>query len=197
MTVTVSLPDLNDPNAELNYGAEAQAKIADFSEMILQNSEREQTEDVSYKITTLITQLKNTAFDGFDFYHLGSAGERNPDGSGKTEGGLIVGKQLKDGEKIVIIEDVMTSGKALREVLPKLKAEANVDVSSMVIQVDRMERGLTSELSAVEEVKRDFGVNVYPIVTILDIIAAAESGLIKGKEYVPAMLEYRAQYGTK
>ncbi|MBE6891780.1 MAG: orotate phosphoribosyltransferase [Ruminococcaceae bacterium] len=112
------------------------------------------------------------------------------------EGGLIVGKQLKDGEKIVIIEDVMTSGKALREVLPKLKAEANVDVSSMVIQVDRMERGLTSELSAVEEVKRDFGVTVYPIVTILDIIAAAESGLIKGKEYVPAMLEYRAQYGV-
>lgn len=59
--MTVSLPDLNDPNAVLNYGAEAQAKIADFSEMILQNSEGEQTEDVSDKITTLITRLRAIA----------------------------------------------------------------------------------------------------------------------------------------
>lgn len=41
--------------------------------------------------TSLINSLKNTAFDGFDFYHLGSAGERNADGSGKTEGDIIVG----------------------------------------------------------------------------------------------------------
>lgn len=113
------------------------------------------------------------------------------------EGGLIVGKQLKDGEKVVIIEDVMTSGKALREVYPKLKAAADVDITGMIIQVDRMERGLTSELSAVQEVKAEFGINVYSIVTINDIIAAIEDGVIPGEEYLPAMKAYRCEYGVE
>lgn len=113
------------------------------------------------------------------------------------EGGLIVGKQLKNGEKVVIIEDVMTSGKALREVLPKLKAEADVDVTAMIIQVDRMEKGLTSELSAVQEVGKEFGVKVYSIVTINDIIKAIEDGVIAGKEYIQAMKDYRKQYGVE
>ena len=49
------------------------------------------------------------------------------------EGGMFVGKQLADGDKVVIIEDVMTSGKALREVLPKLKGAADVNITAMVI----------------------------------------------------------------
>ncbi len=68
------------------------------------------------------------------------------------EGGLFVGKQLTDGERVILIEDVMTSGKALREMLPKLKQAANVEIAGMVISVDRMERGLESSLSAVQEV---------------------------------------------
>ena len=54
------------------------------------------------------------------------------------EGGMFVGKQPEDGEKIVIIEDVMTSGKALKEVLPKLRGAADVNITGMVITVDRM-----------------------------------------------------------
>lgn len=112
------------------------------------------------------------------------------------EGGLFVGKQLQDGEKVILIEDVMTSGKALREMLPKLKAAANVEIAGMVISVDRMEKGLESELSAVQEVYREFGVKVYSIVTMADIIEAIESGVIEGKEYLSAMKAYRAQYGV-
>lgn len=112
------------------------------------------------------------------------------------EGGLFVGKQLEDGERVLIVEDVMTSGKALRELLPKLKAAANVEIAGMVISVDRMERGLESELSAVQEVYREFGVKVYSIVTMADIIEAIEDGTIGGKEYLPAMKAYRATYGV-
>ena len=112
------------------------------------------------------------------------------------EGGLFVGKQLADGEKIVIIEDVMTSGKALRELLPKLKAAANVEIAGMVISVDRMEKGLESELSAVQEVYKEFGVKVYSIVTMADIIEAIESGIIDGAEYLQKMKEYRGKYGV-
>ena len=112
------------------------------------------------------------------------------------EGGLFVGKQLTDGERVIIIEDVMMSGKALREMLPKLMQAAKVEVAGMVISVDRMEKGLESELSAVQEAYREFGVKVYSIVTIADIIEAIEEGVIEGKEYLGKMKEYRKIYGV-
>ncbi len=112
------------------------------------------------------------------------------------EGGLFVGKQLNDGERVILIEDVMTSGKALREMLPKLKQTANVEIAGMVISVDRMERGLESSLSAVQEVYKEFGVKVYSIVTMADIISAIEDGVIEGKEYLEKMKEYRKTYGV-
>lgn len=108
---------------------------------------------------------------------------------------MFVGKTLTDGEKVIIIDDVMTSGKALRGSLPKLMSAANVDVTGMVITVDRMERG-TGTLSAVQEVKEKFGVTVYSIVTMEDIIAAIRNDVVPGKEYLPQMLAYREQYGV-
>ena len=112
------------------------------------------------------------------------------------EGGLFVGQQLKDGEKVIIIEDVMTSGKALREILPKLAAAAQVDIVGMIISVDRMEKALNSDLSAVKEAKAEFGIDVYSVVTMTDIIEAIEKGVIDGKEHLEAMYAYRAQYGA-
>ncbi|MDE5946276.1 MAG: orotate phosphoribosyltransferase [Oscillospiraceae bacterium] len=112
------------------------------------------------------------------------------------EGGMFVGKTLKDGEKVIIIDDVMTSGKALRESMPKLKSEADVNVTGMVITVDRMEKG-QGELSAVQEVKRDFGIDVYSIVNMNDIIEAIKNDVVSGKEYIDKMLEYRNIYGIK
>lgn len=113
------------------------------------------------------------------------------------EGGMFVGKQLQDGEKVVIVEDVMTSGKALKEVLPKLRGAAKVDITGMVITVDRMEKALNSEHSAVQQAYAEEGVKVYSIVTIEDIIEALEEGVIEGKEHVPAIRNYLAQYGAK
>lgn len=113
------------------------------------------------------------------------------------EGGLFVGKQLCDGERVILIEDVMTSGKALREMLPKLRQAADVKVAGMVISVDRMERGLESNLSAVQEVYKEFGIKVYSIVTMADIISAIEDGTISGKEYLGKMMEYRKKYGVE
>lgn len=111
------------------------------------------------------------------------------------EGGLFVGKPLKDGDRVCLIEDVMTSGKALREILPKLREEANVTVAAMIISVDRQERG-TGENSAVQEALEEFGVRVHAIVTMEDIIEAIEEGVIEGREYLPAMKAYRARYGA-
>ena len=111
------------------------------------------------------------------------------------EGGMFVGQSLAAGDKVAIIEDVMTSGKALREVLPKIKAEADVDITAMIISVDRQEKG-TGEKSAVQEAFDEFGVKVYSIVTVEDIIEAIEAGVIAGREHLAAMRAYRAQYGV-
>ncbi|MGN0665669.1 MAG: orotate phosphoribosyltransferase [Huintestinicola sp.] len=113
------------------------------------------------------------------------------------EGGLFVGKQPDKGEKVVIIEDVMTSGKALKEVYPKLKDAADVNITGMVISVDRMEKALETDRSAVQQAYDDYGVKVYSIVTINDIIAAIEDGVIEGKEYLEKMYEYRNTYGVQ
>ncbi len=112
------------------------------------------------------------------------------------EGGMFVGKQLKDGEKVILIEDVMTSGKALREMLPKLAQAAKVEVAGMVISVDRQEKALNSDLSAVQEAYKEFGIKVYSIVTMQDIIGAIEEGVIEGREYLGKMKEYRSVYGA-
>lgn len=112
------------------------------------------------------------------------------------EGGMFVGKNLQDGEKVVIIEDVMTSGKALREVLPKLRSVSKPDIEGMIITVDRAEKGLESDKSAVREVYDEFGIKVYSIVNINDIIEALENGVIPGGEYVGKMKEYRSVYGA-
>ena len=111
------------------------------------------------------------------------------------EGGVIVGRKMKDGEKVAIIEDVITAGTAIRTVLPLLKEQADVDITALIISVDRMEKG-KGELSAVQEVKKDFGINVYSIVTMEDIIEAIKKDVIPGKEYLDKMLEYRNTYGV-
>ena len=111
------------------------------------------------------------------------------------EGGIIVGRKMKDGEKIAIIEDVITAGTAIRTVLPLLKEQADVDITALIISVDRMEKG-KGELSAVQEVKKDFGINVYSIVTMEDIIDAIKNDIIPGKEYLDKMIEYRNIYGV-
>lgn len=110
------------------------------------------------------------------------------------EGGVIVGHKLKDNDNVAIIEDVITAGTAIRESLPILKNAANVNITSVIISVDRMEKG-NNEISAIQEVYEEFGIKVYPIVTINDIIDAIKNEDISGKEYLEKMIKYREKYG--
>lgn len=110
------------------------------------------------------------------------------------EGGVIVGHKLKDGDNVVIIEDVITAGTAIRETLPILKNTAAVNIDAVIISVDRKEKGNNGK-SAVQEVYEEFGIKVYPIVTIEDIIDSIKDGTIDGSQYLDKMLEYRKQYG--
>ena len=118
------------------------------------------------------------------------------------EGGPMVGYKLRDGDKVVIIEDVITAGTAMRETLPLLKtAASNIEVVGVIISVDRTERG-RGDKSAIQEMREEFGIPVYPIVTAREIIDALYNVEVDGKVYiddaVKAKMEaYLAQYGVK
>ena len=108
------------------------------------------------------------------------------------EGGSLIGYKPKDGDRIIIIEDVVTAGTAVRESLQFLKAVADVSVTALIVSVDRMERG-TGERSTLDELRQEYGINVYPIITARDII----DSFPKGDKRIAKMEEYLAEYGGR
>lgn len=118
------------------------------------------------------------------------------------DGGMMVGKPLKDGMKVLLVDDVMTAGTAVREVLPKLKAEADVQVVGLILAVDRMERTKDSELSAVKAVEQEFGFPVLPIANVREIFDAAKSisnsngEAVMNQQLADRANKYLLQYGV-
>ena len=112
------------------------------------------------------------------------------------EGGMIIGYQFGDNDTLIFVDDVITSGKALRESMEKIKGMCSAKVTDMVISVDRMEIGKGGEKSAVQEVEDEFGIKVQSVVTMDDIISAIEKGVVEGKEHLDAMKKYRETYGV-
>ncbi|MDR1495389.1 MAG: orotate phosphoribosyltransferase [Clostridiales Family XIII bacterium] len=98
------------------------------------------------------------------------------------EGGGFVGRALKDGDRIIMVDDVITAGTAIREATPLIRSVAAVKICGLVLAVDRMERGRgAASLSAVEEIREELGVPVYPLVTIKDILDAASRAGAEGR----------------
>jgi orotate phosphoribosyltransferase len=116
------------------------------------------------------------------------------------EGGLLVGDTYKEARRVVIIEDVITAGTSIRETFDLLKGYPNASVLGCLISVDRKEK-LDSGLSAAAEVKKEFGIDVFAIATIDDVIS-----YVKNPEHLRALgqdntlLErinaYREKYGA-
>ena len=118
------------------------------------------------------------------------------------EGGSIVGYKPQSGDKLLIIEDVITAGTAMSETVPILKAAAECEIVGVVISVDRMEKGMNSDASALDEIKELYGITAYPIVNVREIIEALHNKEIDGKIYIDdeikaRMEEYLSQYGKK
>lgn len=117
------------------------------------------------------------------------------------EGGSMVGYKPQDGDRVVIVEDVVTAGTAVRETIELFKSVADVTFAGLIVSVDRMERG-TGEKTTINELRDSYGINVYPIVTVREIMDFLHNREIDGKVYIDdAMLakmeDYLAQYGGK
>jgi orotate phosphoribosyltransferase len=116
------------------------------------------------------------------------------------EGGLLVGHQLRDGDRIVIVEDVTTAGTSVRASVPMLRAQADVEVVGLVVGVDRRERGQT-ERSALAELAEEFDLTTVALATIDDIIDHLRGVEVDGRAVLgPADLEritaYRREHGA-
>lgn len=108
------------------------------------------------------------------------------------EGGKMIGYKLHDNDNVVIIEDVVTAGTSIRETLPLLRAQANVNIAGLIVSVDRMERG-TGDKSAIEELNEEFGIKVFPIVTVREIIDSIYNVPIDGKIYLNDEMKKRME----
>ncbi len=107
------------------------------------------------------------------------------------EGGTIVGAELEG--RILIIDDVITAGTAVREVMDIINA-AGAAPAAVVIGLNRLERG-TGDESAIQQVERDYGIPVVSIIDLHDIISfIAERDDLQ--QYIPAINAYREQYGV-
>ncbi|MFT8536957.1 orotate phosphoribosyltransferase [Bifidobacterium aquikefiri] len=89
------------------------------------------------------------------------------------DGGIMVGTQLQDGMKVLLVDDVMTAGTAIHEVIPKLKSQADVEIVGLVLSVDRMEHIANSHMSAVKAVEQEFGFPVFSIANVQEIFDTA------------------------
>jgi orotate phosphoribosyltransferase len=116
------------------------------------------------------------------------------------EGGTVIGHKLHDGDRVVIVEDVITAGTSVRESVPLLTAQADVKIPALVVSVDRMERG-SGNLTALKEIERDFGIETFSIVTIDEIVLYLNGREIDGRVLINEEMrtridDYRAKYGA-
>ncbi|MGI6106958.1 MAG: orotate phosphoribosyltransferase [Lachnospiraceae bacterium] len=115
--------------------------------------------------------------------------------------GILLGGPIGDGDRVMIIEDVTTSGKSIRETMPILRAQGDITVAGLCVSVDRCERG-TGEKSAVEEISEEYGIRVRPIVTMKEVVEELYNRPVGGKividdRIMEAIRQYYKEYGVE
>ena len=118
------------------------------------------------------------------------------------EGGNLLGYTVKDGDRVIMIEDVTTSGKSIEETVPILRAQANVEIKGLIVSLNRMEKGRETEKSALSEIKERYGIDARAIVTMAEVTEHLYNRPIDGEvllndEIKKALEEYYSIYGAK
>lgn len=110
------------------------------------------------------------------------------------ERGSLIGHKYQGNERVIIIEDVITAGTSVRETMDILAASGKPSVIGVLVSVDRMERG-QGNLTAIEEVKKEFGFDVFSIVNVREIIAHLHNRPLNNQVHIDdAMKERMEQY---
>lgn len=120
---------------------------------------------------------------------------------GADKGGFL-GSELQDGDRVIMIEDVTTSGKSMEETVPKVRGAANVEIVGLMVSLDRMEIGKGGVKCALDEVKELYGFDTNAIVTMAEVVEylynkPCNGEIVINDEIKAAIDEYYKQYGAK
>ena len=115
--------------------------------------------------------------------------------------GILLGSRIKDGDRVVIIEDVTTSGKSIEETFPIIQAQGNVEIKGLMVSLNRMERGKGTK-SALEEIQETYGFPANAIVTMEEVIEYLYNKPCQGKVIIDDTMKaaidaYYAEYGAQ
>ncbi len=115
--------------------------------------------------------------------------------------GILLGSKLQDGDKVIIIEDVTTSGKSIEETFPIIMAQARVEIRGLMVSLNRMEKGPGGNVSALEEIRASYGFEAHAIITMEDVVEYLYNRPYKGQIYIDDELkasldEYYSIYGA-
>ncbi|MBN2938779.1 MAG: orotate phosphoribosyltransferase, partial [Collinsella sp.] len=118
------------------------------------------------------------------------------------EGGNLLGHVLEDGDRVVMVEDVTTSGKSIDETYPLITGAANIEVKGLMVSLNRMEVGKGGVTTAQKEIEAKYGFPVASIVSMAEVVETLYNHEIDGKvviddELKTAIDAYYEQYGVR
>ena len=118
------------------------------------------------------------------------------------DAGILLGSPVRDGDKVVIIEDVTTSGKSIEETFPILKAQGDVEIAGLIVSLNRMEKGQSGDQSALQEIQEKYGFPTAAIVTMEEVVSYLYQKEYNGRVYIDDAMKasidaYYAVYGAK
>lgn len=116
------------------------------------------------------------------------------------DAGILLGSKIKDGDRVVMIEDVTTSGKSIEETYPILTSQGNVEIKGLIVSLNRMEKGLDTDKSALDDIHDKYGINAKSIVNMNEVVECLYNKEVGGKVVIDdtikaAIDDYYKQYG--
>ena len=116
--------------------------------------------------------------------------------------GSFLGTKLQDGDRVVMIEDVTTSGKSMEETVPKVRGAADVEILGLMVSLNRMEVGLGGKVSALDEIKEKYGFDANAIVSMAEVVEYLHNNEYNGEVIIDDTLKtaidaYYEEYGVK
>ena len=174
-----------------NQGADL-ARLGEFYAVALQDAglQYDMIFGPAYKGIPIATAVSIALFNRFDINKPVCFNRKETKDHG--EGGNLIGSPLRG--KVLLVDDVITAGTAIRESMQIIQAN-EAQLSAVLIALNRQERG-NGELSAIQEVERDYQCDVLSIIDFADLMAFIETQP-EYQQYLPAMRAYREQYGIK
>ena len=148
---------------------------------------------------SVVTAIAFSELYGKEIRYCSDRKEEKDHGADK---GSFLGSKLKDGDRVVMIEDVTTSGKSMEETVPKVKGAADVTIVGLMVSLNRMEKGLETDKCALDEIREKYGFPANAIVSMADVVEClynrpCQGRLIIDDKMKEAIDKYYEQYGAK